>query len=146
MSRRAPHRWLLVAASLVTGMLTAPAAAAEDGRLTTHVLDTANGQPAAGMQIDFSVREGDQYHLVKTIRTNADGRADEPLLKGEAMAVGSYRLVFHVGEYFAKGGADLADPPFLDQVPLDFAIADGAAHYHVPLLVSPWSYTTYRGS
>jgi 5-hydroxyisourate hydrolase len=146
MSTHASRRWPLVAASLVAGILTAPADAAEDGRLTTHVLDTANGQPAAGMPIDFSVREGDQYRLVKTIRTNADGRADEPLLAGEAMAVGRYRLVFHVGEYFAKGGTSLADPPFLDQVPLDFAIADGAAHYHVPLLVSPWSYTTYRGS
>jgi 5-hydroxyisourate hydrolase len=146
LSKHVWYRWLFVAASLAAGTLTAPANAAEGGRLTTHVLDTANGRPAAGVQIDFSAREGEQYRLIKTIRTNADGRADEPLLEGEAMAVGRYRLVFHVGEYFTKGGASLADPPFLDEVPLDFAIADGAAHYHVPLLVSPWSYTTYRGS
>ena len=146
MSQYASRRWLFVIASLAIGMLVAPADAAEDGRLTTHVLDTANGAPAAGMEIDFSVREGEQYRLIKTIHTNADGRADEPLLKGEDMVVGHYRLVFHVGEYYTKSGAKLADPPFLDQVPLDFAIADSAAHYHVPLLVSPWSYTTYRGS
>lgn len=146
MSKPVPRRWLFVIASLAAGMLMASADAAEDGRLTTHVLDTANGVPAAGMQIDFSVREGEQYRLIRTIRTNVDGRADEPLLKGAAMAVGRYRLMFHVGEYFTKAGAKLADPPFLDEVPLDFAIADSAAHYHVPLLISPWSYSTYRGS
>jgi 5-hydroxyisourate hydrolase len=149
--KNVPGRRLLLAAGLVLGLLAAspPAgvlAAADEGRLTTHVLDTPNGKPASGMRIDFSVREGDRYRLLKTIRTNADGRADEPLLKGEAMAVGQYRLVFHVAEYFAKAGASLASPPFLDEVPLEFAISDAAAHYHVPLLTSPWSYTTYRGS
>lgn len=141
------RRWLLGAASLVAAVaLTAPAEAAEEGRLTTHVLDTASGKPAAGMEIEFSVREGDRYRVVKTIRTNADGRADAPLLQGQEMAVGRYRLVFHVANYFAQARVSLPDPPFLGEVPLEFAISDAAAHYHVPLLVSPWSYTTYRGS
>jgi 5-hydroxyisourate hydrolase len=148
MGKQAPRRALFAAAAvcLAAGALAAPAEATDAGQLTTHVLDTAGGKPAAGMQVDFLVREGDRYRTVKTIRTNTDGRADEPLLEGDAMAVGRYRLVFHVGEYFARSGAALADPPFLDEVPLEFAIADTAAHYHVPLLVSPWSYTTYRGS
>ena len=144
--QQASRRWLFAAVCLVAGALATATAAAEEGRLTTHVLDTASGKPAAGMRIDFLVREGDGYRTIKTIRTNADGRADEPLLKGQTMAVGRYRLVFHVAEYFVRTGAALADPPFLDEVPLDFAIADPAAHYHVPLLASPWSYTTYRGS
>ena len=97
-------------------------------------------------QIDFAVREGDRYRVLKTIRTNDDGRTDEPLLVGKTMAAGRYRLVFHVAEYFAKNGAALSSPPFLDEVPLDFAIADATTHYHVPLLVSAWSCTTYRGS
>ena len=145
--QQAPRRWLLAVVGLAAAAaLATPTRAAEEGRLTTHVLDTASGKPAAGMQVDFLVREGGGYRALKTIRTNADGRADEPLLKGEAMAVGRYRLVFHVAEYFARAGAELPDPPFLDEVPLDFAISDAAAHYHVPLLVTPWSYTTYRGS
>jgi 5-hydroxyisourate hydrolase len=140
-------RKLPAALGLALGTLAAsPAPAADVGRLTTHVLDTVSGRPAAGMQIDFAVREGDQYRPVKTVRTNDDGRLDEPLLTGEAMAAGRYRLVFHVADYFAGAGAKLASPPFLDEVPLEFGIADKAAHYHVPLLVSPWSYATYRGS
>jgi hydroxyisourate hydrolase len=111
------------------------------GRLTTHVLDTARGRPAAGVTIEL--RAGST--LLKSVRTNADGRTDEPLLEGEAFAVGSYEILFHVGDYFA--GAGLAGgAPFLDQVPVRFSIADAGAHYHVPLLVSPWAYTTYRGS
>ena len=149
--KNVPGRRLLLAVGLVLGLLAAspPAgvlAAADEGRLTTHILDTANGKPAAGMRIDFSVREGDRYRLIKTIRTNNDGRADEPLLKGEAMAVGRYRLVFHVADYFANIGASVADPPFLGEVPLEFAISNAVARYHVPLLASPWSYTTYRRS
>ena len=148
MDTPASRRWrLVVAVGLLAGSgLDAPAGAAEEGRLTTHVLDTASGKPAAGMEIEFSVREGDGYRVVKTIRTNADGRADAPLLQGPEMAVGRYRLVFHVADYFAQAGVSLPDPPFLGEVPLEFAISDAAAHYHVPLLVSPWSYTTYRGS
>jgi 5-hydroxyisourate hydrolase len=147
MDTSASRRWRLVAVGLLAaGALAAPAGAAEEGRLTTHVLDTASGKPAAGMEIEFSVREGDAYRPLKTIRTNADGRTDAPLLQGQEMAVGRYRLVFHVADYFARAGAKLPDPPFLDEVPLEFAISDAAAHYHVPLLTSPWSYTTYRGS
>lgn len=116
------------------------------GRLSTHVLDTAAGRPAAGMRVDFMRREGDRYVLVKTVHTNKDGRTDEPLMQAEAMQAGQYELVFHVADYFRNAGAALADPPFLDQIPLRFAIADAQAHYHVPLLCSPWSYSTYRGS
>lgn len=117
------------------------------GRLTTHVLDTANGRPAPGVRIDLHrVGADERPSLLKTVVTNADGRTDEPLLAGEAMAVGRYELLFHVGAYFRATGARLADPPFLDRVPVRFAIAEAEAHYHVPLLVSPWSYTTYRGS
>lgn len=116
-------------------------------RLTTHVLDTAHGRPAAGMRIAL-YRLGQEVSsalLLATV-TNRDGRTDAPLLAGAALHVGHYELVFDVGAYFAELGADLPSPPFLDQVPVRFAIADPAAHYHVPLLVSPWAYSTYRGS
>ena len=116
------------------------------GRLSTHVLDTASGRPAGGMRIDFSVIDGERWRLVKTIMTNADGRTDEPLLAAEAMAIGMYKIEFHVADYFRAQGVKLPEPPFLDRVPLRFGIADTAAHYHVPLLCSPWSYSTYRGS
>ncbi|HTS52517.1 MAG TPA: hydroxyisourate hydrolase [Burkholderiales bacterium] len=123
-------------------MTSAPA----DGKLTTHVLDTANGCPAAGMKIEFSVLEKGAWVQLKVLHTNADGRTDEPLLAASAMRKGEFRLLFHVAEYFRANGARLADPPFLDCVPLRFGIADPLAHYHVPLLCSPWSYSTYRGS
>lgn len=116
------------------------------GRLSTHVLDTTNGKPAAGLQIDFSVRDGDGYRLVKTVHTNGDGRTDEPLLNSDGMATGRYQLVFHVADYFREHGVTLTEPPFLEEVPIRFAISDPALHYHVPLLVTPWSYSTYRGS
>jgi 5-hydroxyisourate hydrolase len=116
------------------------------GRLSTHVLDTSSGKPAAAMRIDFSERDGDHWKLVRTVRTNADGRTDEPLLAPEAMRTGQFKLEFHVAAYFREQGARLPEPPFLDIVPLCFGIGDRAAHYHVPLLCSPWSYGTYRGS
>lgn len=117
------------------------------GRLTTHVLDTAGGKPAAGVRIDFyRLDSARNATLVVTLTTNADGRTERPLLEGAAFAVGTYELVFHVGAYFAATGMPQANPPFLDIVPVRFAIADANAHYHVPLLVSPWSYSTYRGS
>ena len=119
---------------------------AEPGRLTTHVLDTRDGRPAAGMLVDFAVRDGDAWRTLRTLRTNADGRTDQPLLAGEAMQPGCYRLVFHAGAYFRERGTALPEPAFLDRVPLEFGIADAGAHYHVPLLCSPWSYSTYRGS
>jgi 5-hydroxyisourate hydrolase len=116
------------------------------GRLSTHVLDTASGRPAAGMRIDFSELKGDRWSLVKTVHTNADGRTDEPLMGPDAMRTGQFKLVFHVAAYFRAQGAQLPEPAFLDTVPLRFGIADREAHYHVPLLCTPWSYGTYRGS
>lgn len=114
------------------------------GKLTTHVLDTANGKPAAGMAIDLM--DAVTARLIITILTNTDGRADVPLLSGEAMQAGVYELRFHVGDYFRGLGTALPEPPFLDEVPIRFGIADPAGNYHVPLLVSPWAYSTYRGS
>ncbi len=116
------------------------------GRLTTHVLDTANGVPAAGMAVELWRLEGDERTLVRANVTNADGRLDAPLLAEAEMRAGRYELVFAIGDYFAGRGARLTQPPFLDRVPVRFAIADQDAHYHVPLLVSPWAYSTYRGS
>lgn len=115
------------------------------GLLTTHALDTANGIPAAGMSLELYALEGEDRKLLKTLRTNADGRTDEPLLSEVGFSVGQYEIVFDVGAYFA-GKMELSEPPFLDQVPVRFGIADPEAHYHVPLLTSPWSYSTYRGS
>ena len=117
------------------------------GHLSTHVLDTMNGCPAAGMAVDLLRAEGSGHVLIKSLKLNADGRNDGgPLLDATTMATGRYRLVFHVAAYFRARGVALPDPPFVDQVPLDFGIADAQAKYHVPLLVSPWSYSTYRGS
>jgi 5-hydroxyisourate hydrolase len=116
------------------------------GKLTTHVLDTAHGTPGAGIDISLYRNIGERYALVKSVVTNADGRCDAPLLEGSALAAGRYRLVFAAGAYFAAKGLALPDPPFVDTVVLDFGVADTDAHYHVPLLVSPWSYSTYRGS
>jgi 5-hydroxyisourate hydrolase len=116
------------------------------GRLTTHVLDTASGRPGAGVRITLYRSLGAQYALVKDALTNRDGRCDAPLLEGDAFGRGRYRLVFAAGEYFRAQGTSLPDPPFVDEVVLDFGVADETAHYHVPLLVSPWSYSTYRGS
>jgi 5-hydroxyisourate hydrolase len=116
------------------------------GRLTTHVLDTARGRPAAGVAIEL-VRDPDgDRRTMASVETNADGRVDGSLLQGEAFETGSYELVFDVGAYFAGSGLDTGDPAFLGRVPVRFHVADAGAHYHVPLLVSPWSYSTYRGS
>jgi len=116
------------------------------GRLTTHVLDTAHGKPGAGMAVTLLRRAGDRHEMIKALTTNADGRADAALLEGDALRPGCYRLVFAAGAYFRRLGLVLPDPPFVDEVVIDFGIADPAAAYHVPLLVSPWSYSTYRGS
>jgi 5-hydroxyisourate hydrolase len=115
------------------------------GWLTTHVLDTANGKPAAGMSIELFAVGGGNRTPIKSVQTNAKGRTDEPLLSREELATGLYEIVFDVAGYFA-GESDLPEPPFLGHVPIRFGIADPDAHYHVPLLVSPWSYGTYRGS
>ena len=116
------------------------------GHLSTHVLDTANGCPAAGMKVTLQRLDAAAPATLRQVTLNHDGRADGPLLDAAAMAVGRYRLLFEVAPYFRARGAQMAEPPFLDTVQLDFGIADAAGHYHVPLLVSPWSYSTYRGS
>ncbi len=116
------------------------------GHLSTHVLDTANGCAAAGMRVSLQRIEAQGPVTLLRVTLNADGRGDAPLLDAAAMAVGRYRLLFEVAAYFRARGAALSEPPFIDVVPLDFGIADVAGHYHVPLLVSPWSYSTYRGS
>ena len=98
------------------------------------------------MTVALYRRNGESYDKIKSVTTNADGRASEPLLEGDAVTAGRYRLIFAAGAYFRRSGIALPDPPFVDEVVVDFGIADPAAHYHVPLLVSPWSYSTYRGS
>lgn len=109
------------------------------GKLTTHVLDTAGGRPGAGMEVDLLILEGDNWSTLKRIQTNADGRTDAPLLEGDKLRAATYQLVFNVGKYFKERG-------FLELVPVRFTIRDANANYHVPLLCSPWSYTTYKGS
>lgn len=117
------------------------------GKLTTHVLDTARGCPAANMVVELWAvdPQSSQKTLLKTITTNADGRTDTPLLTSDELKVGVYELVFAVGQYFADS-ENSTTLPFLDRVPIQFGIADPTAHYHVPLLTSPWAYSTYRGS
>ena len=116
------------------------------GKLTTHVLDTAHGCPAAGMGVSLYRLEGGAATLLHAITLNHDGRADRPLLEGTSFVPGRYRLVFDVAAYFRGLGLVLPDPPFLDEVPLDFGLATVGQHYHVPLLASPYAYSTYRGS
>ena len=115
-------------------------------RLSTHVLDTARGIPAAGIAVDLhALRGADRVH-VTSIVTNADGRTDGPLLNGDRIEPGVYELTFLAGDYFRRTGVVVSDPPFLDRVVIRFGIADAAGHYHVPLLLSPYGYSTYRGS
>ena len=114
------------------------------GRLTTHVLDTSSGRPASGLKIEL-FRYGNDDPVL-TVTTNSDGRVVGPLLEGGALSTGAYELRFHIADYFRAGGTDLPDPPFLDIVPIRFGISDADAHYHVPLLISPYGYSTYRGS
>jgi 5-hydroxyisourate hydrolase len=109
------------------------------GKLTTHVLDTANGRPGARIKVELWVLRGKNWKMLKRVTTNADGRTDAPLLEKREFRAGAYQLVFHVGAYFKAR-------KFLDTVPVRFRIADASAHYHVPLLCTPWSYSTYRGS
>ncbi len=114
-------------------------------KLSTHVLDTVHGAPAAGVLVELFALNGAAARLLASARTNADGRTDKLLLEGEAVKRGRYRLVFHIGDYFRTQGVTLADPPFVDVVPVEFGLEAGGS-YHVPLLCSPWSYSTYRGS
>ena len=118
------------------------------GQLTTHVLDTSLGKPASALRLTIwaLTAEADIKTALKTVETNRDGRTDEPLLAGDEFKPGTYEITFDVAAYFASSGARIADPPFLDQIPVRFTVADPNGKYHVPLLVSPWSYSTYRGS
>jgi 5-hydroxyisourate hydrolase len=123
-----------------------PRTLAAQGRLTTHVLDTSAGRPAAAMEIVlYGFDEGARREIKRTV-TNADGRCDEPLLVGKEMNVGRYEIAFQAGRYFRESGVALPVPAFLEEVPIRFGIADALAHYHVPLLISPYGYSTYRGS
>lgn len=116
------------------------------GKISTHVLDTTIGKPGAGVRLELFVRQGDTRRLIKTAQTNADGRTDEPLLLGDAMQVGIYELDFYAGDYFRARGVQLSSPAFVEVVTLRFGVADADANYHVPLVCTPWSYSTYRGS
>jgi 2-oxo-4-hydroxy-4-carboxy-5-ureidoimidazoline decarboxylase len=117
------------------------------GRLSTHVLDIHSGRPAAGISIELNeLSDLGESRVVARAITNSDGRTDQPLIGGRPVPIGRYELTFHVGAYFAGRGVPLSDPPFLDRIPLQFAVSDPEGHLHVPLLVTPWSYATYRGS
>jgi len=115
-------------------------------KLSTHVLDTANGRPARGMQIELWLIYGERRNLLKTVFSNSDGRTDQPLLSAQELTVGEYELIFYVGDYFAGLSPQKLAVPFLGKVPVRFGISEEIASYHVPLLVSPWAYSTYRGS
>ena len=116
------------------------------GRLTTHVLDTAAGRPAAGLRIDLYRRDGATRQTLLSVTTNDDGRVDGPLLEGDGFSAGRYELVFHAAAYLRASGTALPDTPFLDEIVIAFGIDDADQHYHVPLLLSPYGYSTYRGS
>ncbi len=116
------------------------------GKLSTHVLDTTQGKPGAGVQVRLFAVDDNSRRLLKTDTTNADGRCSTPLLEGDAMQPGRYELVFAAGDYFAAQGVALPEPRFVDQVTIAFGIAHADQNYHVPLVVTPWSYSTYRGS
>jgi 5-hydroxyisourate hydrolase len=118
---------------------------AREGRLTTHVLDTSTGKPAAGLKIELWAA-GAARRLLKSATTNSDGRSDGPLLQGDDFAAGAYELLFFAGDYLRREGSKAAEPLFLDVIPIRFGIADAGQHYHVPLLLSPFGYSTYRGS
>lgn len=116
------------------------------GKLSTHVLDVTRGKPGAGVPIELYAVEAGKRTLLRQAVTNHDGRCDAPLLQGDEMRAGQYELVFAAGDYFAAQGVDLPQPRFIDRVTIAFGIADPAQNYHVPLVVSPWAYSTYRGS
>jgi 5-hydroxyisourate hydrolase len=116
------------------------------GRLTTHVLDTARGKPAAGVKIALYRVSGNSHRKIAETVTNADGRTDAPMLTGKDFNAGSYELVFYAGDYLRDTGQAAGDVLFLDQIPIRFGVPDAGQHYHVPLLISPFAYSTYRGS
>jgi 2-oxo-4-hydroxy-4-carboxy-5-ureidoimidazoline decarboxylase len=135
-----------IAALRLDRRIEAPDKLPVNGRLSTHVLDTQGGRPAAGLAIELVELGGGESPVLARAVTNRDGRTDEPLVAGRPLPIARYELRFHVGDYFARGPAAPADPPFLDVIPVRFAVAEPEGLYHVPLLVTPWSYTTYRGS
>jgi 5-hydroxyisourate hydrolase len=148
MSVMCRRNFLGAGSALLASAFFAPKGARAAGApgLTTHMLDTASGKPAEGVRIDFAALEGEAYRLIRTVHTNADGRNAEPLLTPETMKTGQFQLTFYIAEYFTRLGTVLPNPPFLDRAVIQFGMADVTSHYHVPLLASPWSYTTYRGS
>ncbi|MGB8812296.1 MAG: hydroxyisourate hydrolase [Paracoccaceae bacterium] len=117
-----------------------------DGKLTTHVLDTARGKPAAGVRIMLYRVTGNSHKKIAETVTNADGRTDAPMLIGKGFTAGTYELVFCAGEYLRSSGQATGEVLFLDEIPIRFGVPDAEAHYHVPLLISPFAYSTYRGS
>ncbi len=114
-------------------------------RLSMHMLDTFSGEGAGGIRVDFSKLEGGSYKLIRAITTNKDGRTAEPLMSGDTIATGSYQYEVYVAEYYAKRGIKLESGPYFDKLPVRFTIFDATQNYHVPVLFSPWGYTTYRG-
>ncbi len=116
------------------------------GKLSTHVLDIARGHPAAGVEVSLWHQSGAEWARLTTTITNADGRTDTPLLSGDALMTGIYELRFQVGTYFQKVGTESGSIPFLDEIPIRFGVSDPTASYHIPLLVTPFGYSTYRGS
>jgi 5-hydroxyisourate hydrolase len=115
--------------------------------VTTHVLDVTSGRPAEGVRVElYELGGGSERELIADVTTNADGRTDKPLMNADQARAGQFELIFHAGDYFRRRRAELTDPPFLDIIPIRFGVADPQAHHHVPLIVSPWSYSTYRGS
>jgi 2-oxo-4-hydroxy-4-carboxy-5-ureidoimidazoline decarboxylase len=136
-----------IAALRLDQLVTSDDRLAVHGRLSTHVLDTHSGKPAAGIAVELVELSGlGVSRVVRRTVTNSDGRTDQPLIGGRPVPIGHYELVFSVGEYFSARGVSMSDPPFLDQIPLRFSVSDPEGHLHVPLLVTPWSYATYRGS
>ena len=130
----------------IAGKVTGEGMPRVNGRLSTHMLDTHAGRPAVGVAVELHEFAGDKAHYIQSAITNADGRTDQPLIGGRPLPIGRYELRFAVGDHFRSRGIASGDPPFLDVVPLRFSIAEPEGHYHVPLLCTPWSYSTYRGS
>jgi 2-oxo-4-hydroxy-4-carboxy-5-ureidoimidazoline decarboxylase len=136
-----------IAALRLAEKVTAPDRLNVHGRLSTHVLDVHGGRPAEGVAVELAeLAGGDAARIVARALTDADGRTEQPLIHGRPVPIARYELRFHIGKYFAGRGVPQAEPPFLDVVPVRFAVADPEGHYHVPLLATPWGYTTYRGS
>lgn len=144
---RAEAEVFRIAAIRLNALVTGEGALQTTGRISAHVLDTVRGRPAPGVAIDLvEWVSADETVLVARAVTNADGRTDAPLIGGRPAPIATYELRFHIGDHFRQVGLDLADPPFLDVVPVRFGVADPEGHYHVPLVATPWSYQTYRGS